>query len=80
MNPVADGRISWECESSYTSDLDKEVKRLQNQLHKVTMLNYNMMIRSLRYIMNEARELPTCEGNKGGDELLNKSGRLGPKQ
>ena len=27
INPTADGRISWDYESSYTSDLDEEIKR-----------------------------------------------------
>jgi len=27
VNPTVDGRISWECESSYTSDSDEEMER-----------------------------------------------------
>lgn len=30
VNPTVDGRISWECESSYTSDLDGEIEQWQN--------------------------------------------------
>ena len=58
MNLTANRRISWECDRSYTSDLDEEIERWQNQLHEVTMLNCNMMVRSLRRVMRETRELP----------------------
>ena len=49
VNPSTDGRISWECDSSCTSnsDEDEEVEHWQNQLHEVRTLNCNMMIRSL---------------------------------
>jgi len=39
-----------------------------------------MIIRSLQYVTAEARELPTYDGDKGGDELLDEIGRLVPKQ
>ena len=32
VNPNADGRISWERESSYTLDLDEEIERWKNRL------------------------------------------------
>ena len=51
VNPTVDGQITWECEISYTLDSDKEVERWQNQLHEVTMLNCNMMTRSLHYML-----------------------------
>ena len=72
VNPTADGRISWERESSYTSDSDEEVERWQNQLHEVTTLNCNMMIRSLRRMTTEERELLTYDGLTVVDEFLRK--------
>lgn len=47
VNSTANGRISWECKSFYTSDSDEKIERWQNRLHEVTMMNCNMMIRSL---------------------------------
>lgn len=72
MNPTADGRISWERRSSYTLDLDEEVEQWQNQLHEVMTLNYNMMVRSLRCMTTEVRELPTYDALIVVDEFLNK--------
>lgn len=65
-------RISWEHDGSCTSDSDEEVERWQNWLHKVTALNCNMMIRSLRYVTTEARVLPTYDGETIVDEFLDK--------
>ena len=53
-----DGRISWERESSYTSDSDEEIDRWQNRLHEVTTLNSNIMTRSLHCVSSEVRNLP----------------------
>jgi len=39
VNPTMDGMISWERESSYTSDSDEEIEHWQSQLHDLTMLN-----------------------------------------
>lgn len=72
VNPTADGRISWEPNSSCTSNSDEEVEHWQNQLHEVTTLNCNMIIRSLRCMMREARELPTYDVVATVDELLDK--------
>lgn len=72
VNPTANGRISWECKKSYNSDSDKEIERWQNRLHEVTMLNCNMMVRSLCCVTIEARELLTYDGLLAVDEFLNK--------
>lgn len=72
VNPTINGRISWERESSCTSDLDEEIERWQNQLHKVTMLNCNMMARSLHYVTKKARELTKYDGLIIVDAFLNK--------
>jgi len=44
VNPIADDRLSWDHDSSCTSDSDEEVERWQNRLHEVTILNYNRMV------------------------------------
>ena len=72
MNPTTDGRISWERNSSCISDLDEELERWKNQLHEVTMLNCNMMIRSLCCVTIEATKLPTYDGVTVVDEFLDK--------
>lgn len=70
MNSTADGWITWEHESSYTSDSGEEVERWQNRLHDVTMLNCNIMTRSLCYVLIEERNLPTYDGLNEVDTLL----------
>lgn len=70
VNPTMDGRITWERESSYTSDSDEEIEQWQNQLHEVTTLNCNMMTRSLRYVSKEVRDLPTYDGLNEIDTFL----------
>jgi len=59
VNPIVDGRIAWDRDSSCTSDSDEEVEPWQNWLHEVTTLNCNMTIRSLCCVMTKAMELPT---------------------
>lgn len=80
MNPTVDGRISWECDSSRTSDLDEEVERWHNWLHEVTTLNCNMMIRSLCCVKIEARDLPRYDGLIVVDEFLKKFKNAVPEQ
>lgn len=72
MNLTADGRISWERESSCTPDSNKDVERWQNRLHEVRILDYNMMVRLLCCVTTEARYLPTYGGLTVVDEFLNK--------
>ena len=80
MNLNANGRILWECESSYTLDSDEEIERWKNQLHEVTTLNCNMMTRSLHCVTIEARELPTYDGLTIVDEFLSKFESIVPEQ
>ena len=67
-----DCQISWECESSYTSDSDEETERWQNQLHEVTTLNCNIMVRSLCCMTTEGRDLPMYDRLTTVDEFLDK--------
>lgn len=69
---MANGRISWEHKSSYTSDLDEEIEKWHRWLHKVTTLNFNMMIRSLHCVATEVRDLPMYDGLTAIDDFLNK--------
>ena len=80
MNSNADGRISWERDNSCTSDSDEEVECWKNRLHEVTTLNCNMMIRSLRCVMTEAKELPTYDGVTAVDEFLDNFESAVPEQ
>ena len=50
INPTADGNLSWRCVG------------VQNRLHKVSMRRCARVIRSVRWLENESRELPTYEG------------------
>ena len=68
VNPTVNGRISWERDSSRTSNSDEEIERWQNRLHKVTTLNCNRMVRSLCCVTIEGRELLT--GTTHMEELV----------
>ena len=70
MNSIADGIISWELESSYTSDSNDEIEQWHNRLHEVTTLNCNMMVILLRHVVREARELPIDTGATNMEELI----------
>lgn len=72
VNPAADGRISWERESYCTSDSNEEIERWQNRLHEVTMINCNMMTRSLHCMATEVRDLPMYDELSEVDDFLNK--------
>jgi len=47
VNLIANIRISWDCDSSYTSYFDEEIEQWENRLDEVTTLNCNRMVRSL---------------------------------
>jgi len=70
VNLIANGRISWERDSSCMSDSDEEIEGWQNCLHEVTTLNYNMMVQSLCRVIIEARELPTNAGATNVEEPI----------
>lgn len=68
VNLIEDGPISWERDSSCTSDSDEEIKRWQNRLHEVTTLNCNQMTRMLRRVVSEVKELLAAEGTTRMEE------------
>lgn len=80
VNPIADGWVSWECESSYTSDSDEEIEQWQNRLHELTTLNCNMIVRSLCCVTTEVRDLPMYDGLTVVDEFLTKFESTIPEQ
>ena len=80
MNPITDGRITWDHESSCTSDPNEELEHWQNRLHEVTTLSYNMMTRSLHYVSSEVRNFPTYDGLNDVDIFLDAFDREVPKR
>lgn len=72
VNLTADGRISWVCVGSFTSNSNEEDERWHNRLNEVTTLNYNMMTRSLCCVTTQAQDLPTYDGLIAVDEFLSK--------
>jgi len=62
VNPTTDGQITWDHESSYTSNFDEELEHWKNRLHEVNTLSYNMMTRSLHCVSSEERNLHTYDG------------------
>lgn len=72
MNPTGDRRISWERDSSCTSDSDEEIERWQNRPHEVTTINCNMMVRSLRRVTIKAREIPIDGGAMKVQEIVDR--------
>ena len=83
VNPIADGWITWDRESSCTSDSDEELEHWQNRLHEVhevITLSCNMMIQSLRCVSLEVRNLPTCDGLNDVDIILDAFEREVPEK
>ena len=70
MNPTVDGHITWERESSCTSNFDEEIERWKNWLHEVTTLNCNMMTSSLHYVLMKVRDLLTYDALNEVDTFL----------
>jgi len=62
------------------SDLDEEIEQWQNQSHKVTMLNCNMMTRSLRCVSTEVIDFPTYDGLGEVDAFLDRFEREVPEK
>jgi len=80
VNPTTNGRITWDRESSSTSDSDEELKGWKNQLHEVTTLSCNMMTRSLRCVSSEVRNMPTYDGLNDVDIFLDAFEREVPEK
>lgn len=75
-----DGRITWEGKSFYTSDSEEEIECSENRLHEVTMLNCNMMTRSLCYVSSKVRHLPIYNGLNEVDVILDAFEREVPEK
>ena len=74
VNPTVDGRISWDCDSSWMSGSDEEIEWWKNWLHEVTTLNCNMMIISLQHMTTEVRKLQANDGATNGEDFINHYG------
>ena len=70
MNPIADGCIAWDRESSSTSYSGEELEHWHNRLHEVSILRCNMMTKSLRCVSSEVRNLPYYDGLTDSDKFL----------
>ena len=70
INPTIDGWIAWDCESSYTLDLDEELEHSQNRLHEVSTLCCKMMTKSLRHVSSKVSNLPYYDGLIDVDKFL----------
>ena len=62
INPTADGNLSWRCTSSCTSNSGEALEGWKNRLHEVSMRKCARVTRSVRWVENESREIPTYEG------------------
>jgi len=80
VNLTADGRISWDLESSCTSESDEELEHWQNRLHEVSMMRCNMMTKSLRCVSSEVRSMPYYDGLTDVDKFLDAFEREVPKK
>lgn len=67
---MVDRWIAWYQEISCTSDSDDELEHWKNHLHEVSTLRCNMMIKSLRCISSEVRNLPYYDGLTDVDKIL----------
>lgn len=76
---MADGRISWDRESSCTSNLDEELEHWQNHLHELSTLQCNMMMKSLCCVLSEVRKLPHYDSLTDVDKLLDEFENEFPK-
>jgi len=79
VNPIAEGRVSWECVGSCPLDPDEEDECWHNWLSEVTMLNCNMMTKSLCCVTTQVQDLPTYDGLTAVDEFLNKFESIVPE-
>jgi len=69
-NPMADGWISWDCESSCTLDSDEELEHWKNRLHEISTLCCNMMTKLLHCVSSNIRNLPYYDGLTDVDKFL----------
>ena len=54
--------MSWKSASSSTSDSGAALENQKNRLHEVSMRRCARVTRSVQWVENELRELPTYEG------------------
>lgn len=79
INPMMNGWILWDLESSSTSDLDEELEHWQNCLHEVSTLRCNMMTKSLWCVLSKVGKLPYYDGLTNVDIFLDEFEHEVPK-
>jgi len=70
VNLTVDRCITWNHESSYPLDSNKELDHWQSQVHEVSMLHCNMMTKSLSCVSTEVINLPYYDGLIDVDNIL----------
>ena len=65
-----DGNLSWKSASSCTSDSGEALENWKNILHEASMRRCARVTRSVQWVENELRELPTYEGLPNLDTFL----------
>lgn len=80
INSTRDGRITWDKDSSCTSDSDEELEHWQNQLHEISLLRCYMLTKSLQCISTEVWHLHYYDDLEDVNLILDKSERDVPKE
>ena len=62
INPIAEGNISWRCDSSCTSDSDVVLENWLNRLYEVSARRCEFMTKSLQWIGAEIKDTPSFDG------------------
>ena len=62
IHPTSDENLSWRSTSSCTSDSGEALENSQNRLHELSLRRCAGITRSVRWVENQLRELPTYEG------------------
>ena len=62
VNPIDDGMLSWQCESSCMSDSEVGLENWQKRLHEVSGRRLARITRTLCWIRSEVSTLPVFDG------------------
>ena len=70
INPIAEGNISWRCDSSCASDSDVGLENWQNKLYEVSARRCAFMTKSLQWIGAEVKDIPSFHGLADVNDFL----------
>lgn len=62
VNHTLEGKLSWECDSSCTSDSEEELENSQNRLHEVSTRCCVRITKSVQCMIFEVCNLPSYDG------------------